>query len=293
MRYFLGNLLGWLVYVFFGKKKMLNKIDESRILSIYFHNPSVVVFETIIMWLIKYEFNIISIKKLHEYFDLGMCSTKRTVFISFDDAWAGNLKLIPILKKYNIPVTLFVPVKAIEDGDIWINIVKSQFSKIDESLRRGLSVNDLKRIPYSHSQELYNSALKIRTVKRKIMTRQELLEFSKFAAIGSHTVSHPILTNCTSEIVRVELESSKCTLNNWGLSVNESLAYPNGSYNLNTINVLKKSNYKYAFTTKPQFIVTAEKENNYSLPRICIPDDFGKYENLARMSSAWSIIFKS
>ena len=246
---------------------MLNKIDESRILSIYFHNPSVVVFETIIMWLIKYEFNIISIKKLHEYFDLGMCSTKRTVFISFDDAWAGNLKLIPILKKYNIPVTLFVPVKAIEDGDIWINIVKSQFSKIDESLRRGLSVNDLKRIPYSHSQELYNSALKIRTVKRKIMTRQE--------------------------IVRVELESSKCTLNNWGLSVNESLAYPNGSYNLNTINVLKKSNYKYAFTTKPQFIVTAEKENNYSLPRICIPDDFGKYENLARMSSAWSIIFKS
>ena len=34
-------------------------------------------------------------------------------------------------------------------------------------------------------------------------------------------------------------------------------------------------------------------ENNYTIPRICIPDNLGKYENLARMSTVWSKFLKN
>ena len=293
IRRFLGNVLGYILFVLFGKKILLNKIDETKILSIYFHNPSVLVFEAIIKWFAKHDFNIIPIEKFQESFDKGKCNNVKTVFISFDDAWSGNLKLVPVLKKYNIPITLFVPIKPIEDGQIWLNIVRKQFSKIEEGLKVGISINDIKEIPYFHGQELYNSAVKMNTIKREIMTQQQLLEFSKVVSIGSHTVTHPILTNCTENIVKFELDKSEAILSEWGLNTNKSFAYPNGSYNVTTIGALKESKYEYAFTTNPQFVDLTANENNYTIPRICIPDNLGKYENLARMSTAWSKIFKN
>jgi peptidoglycan/xylan/chitin deacetylase (PgdA/CDA1 family) len=293
IRCFLGNVLGYVLYISLGRKILLNAIGETKVLSIYFHNPSILVFDTIIKWLIKYDFNIVSLEEFHEFFDKGKCEGSKTVFISFDDAWSGNLKLIPTLEKYNIPITLFVSTKAIEDGQIWLNIVREQFSKIDGNIKAGVNVNDIKKISYSRSQELYNSAVKANSIEREIMTQTELIEFSKFASIGSHTVTHPILTNCSEEVIKVELEKSQIILSEWGLNTNKTFAYPNGSYNEKVIDVLKESKYEYAFTTEPRFVNLTENVSNYEIPRICIPDGFGKYENLARMSTAWKKIFKN
>ena len=124
------------------------------------------------------------------------------------------------------------------------------------------------------------------------MTKNELIKFKKYASIGSHSVNHPLLSNCNNEQVKFELENSKKILNDWKLEINSSFAYPNGSYNNKTINIIKESNYKYAFTTEPQFIDLSKNEFNYELPRICIPDNLGKFENLARMSTLWTNILK-
>ena len=43
---------------------------------------------------------------------------------------------------------------------------------------------------------------------------------------------------------------------------------------------------------EPKIIDLKEKQNNFAIPRICIPDGTNKYENLARMSTVWSKIFK-
>ena len=56
----LGNLFGFVLFHLFGKNLLLKKLDETKILSIYFHNPSIEVFEVIINWLVKYDFNIIT-----------------------------------------------------------------------------------------------------------------------------------------------------------------------------------------------------------------------------------------
>lgn len=293
LRFHLGNVLGYIFYVFSGKKILLSKIDKTKVLSIYFHNPSVYVFKSTIKWLLKHDYKIISIKELKEYYEKGQCKVEKNVFISFDDAWSGNVDLIPILEKYNLPITLFVTIRAVEDGHLWLNTVRRQFSNIDNKLKNGIKIIDLKKIHYEHGCRLYDFARKIDNANREIMSKQQLILFSKFASIASHTMTHPILTNCPKKIVEFELNQSYKVLSEWKLSTNQSFAYPNGIYNEEIIDVLKKSQYKYAFTTEPKFIDLLSKDSNYTLPRICIPDNLGKYENLARMSSVWSFFFKN
>lgn len=292
-RFLFGNILGYIFYIFSGKRKLIKKIDKSKVLSIYFHNPSVHVFESTIKWLLKHNYKIISIKDLKKYYKNGQCEVEKNAFISFDDAWSGNIYLLPILKKYNIPITLFVPIKAIEDGHIWLDTVRRQFANIDNELKNGISIKDLKKIPYEHGCSLYESAKKIDNSAREIMTKEQLIAYSKFTSIASHTITHPILTNCSKKIVEFELNQSYKVLNEWNLSTNQSIAYPNGSYNEETIKILKKSQYKYAFTTEPKFIDLSLKDNNYAIPRICIPNNLGLYENLARMSMVWSKFLKN
>lgn len=291
VRYLLGNTFGFILFLFVGKKILLSKIDRNRVLAIYFHNPSVIVFETIIKWLVKYDFNIIAIKEFQESFKRNECKSKRTVFISFDDAWSGNIDLIPIIEKYNIPIIVFVTTQAIQDGQIWLNIVRKKFDSIENKIKLGINVSDIKSIPHSKAIELYKAALNKGPVKREIMTREELVNFSKWVSIGSHTVTHPILINCEDEVIKFELNKSDSTLKSWGLNVNKTFAYPNGSFNTNVVSILRETKYEYAFTTKAQ-IIELNTDNNYTIPRICIPDNFGKYENLARMSGIWSKIFK-
>lgn len=292
IRYTLGNLIGLILYSLNGRHILLNTLDENRILSIYFHNPSVKVFETIIKWLLKNKFDIISINTFQEYYNSNSCKNKRTVFISFDDAWSGNHKLIPVLKKYNVPITLFVATEAINDGQIWLNMVRKKFNENDYAKTKDITVNEIKEIPYQKARELYSEVKNLGNIKREIMTKEELINFSKMASIGSHTLSHPILVNCEDAIIMEELIGSETILKSWGLNINKSLAYPNGSYNTIVESLIKNTNYSFAFTTEPKIIDLKEKQNNYTIPRICVPDGCSKYENLARMSTVWSKIFK-
>tara|TARA_B110000003_G_scaffold109433_1_gene112035 strand:+ start:6226 stop:7131 length:906 start_codon:yes stop_codon:yes gene_type:complete len=288
----LGNFIGFVFFHLYGKHLLLQKLDETKILSIYFHNPSIEVFEMIIDWLVKHDFHIITLKEFQYTFDKKKCKHKRTVFISFDDAWQGNMELINVLKKYKVPITLFVAPKAIIDGQIWLNYVRKRFLQLSENITEGINVRDIKNLPFSRAVILYEAAKQIGGIKRSIMTKSQLLDFAKVASIGSHTVNHPILINCEDNIVLKEFNESERVLKSWGLYPNNSLAYPNGSYNKNTLILIGKTSYKYAFTTQPQFVELSDQISNLEIPRICIPDGFGKYENLARMSSVWTKIFK-
>ncbi|WP_460217912.1 polysaccharide deacetylase family protein [Psychroserpens sp. MEBiC05023] len=292
IRKFLGNLFGFFLFSLKGKSMLLNDFDDSKVLSIYFHNPSVKVFETLIKWFLRHDFHIITLSEFKQSVEKKKSKHKRTVFISFDDAWQGNLELTAVLKKYNIPITLFVAPKAIDDGDIWLNFVRQRFQQLNDHLTSGVSVNNIKSLPASKAFELYEAAKELGDIKRNIMTKSELLEFAKVVTIGSHTVNHPILVNCENDVILEEFNESEKILKSWGLNPNNSLAYPNGSYNQNTLDVLRQTNYEFAFTTQPEFVVFSSQKNSFEIPRICVPDGFGKYENLARISSIWSKIFK-
>ncbi|MEG6584286.1 polysaccharide deacetylase family protein [Dendrosporobacter sp. 1207_IL3150] len=68
-------------------------------------------------------------------------------------------------------------------------------------------------------------------------------------SFGSHTVSHRQLGKLTSDEISEELNSSRATLESILGSSVQTIAYPRGSYSLETIKEAKGSGYLAGFTT--------------------------------------------
>jgi peptidoglycan/xylan/chitin deacetylase (PgdA/CDA1 family) len=84
--------------------------------------------------------------------------------------------------------------------------------------------------------------------------------------VGSHSCTHPILTNEPLERVAMETASSRRLLEDWvGAPVTE-FAYPNGNASDATERCTRAAGYRLAFTTRPAFF--AGSENAHRLPRI-------------------------
>ena len=72
--------------------------------------------------------------------------------------------------------------------------------------------------------------------------------------MGSHTVSHPILTRISLDDVQLELEKSKQVIEGETKLLVSSFAYPNGQYsdfNDAIVECVRKAGYKIAFTLLP------------------------------------------
>jgi peptidoglycan/xylan/chitin deacetylase (PgdA/CDA1 family) len=66
--------------------------------------------------------------------------------------------------------------------------------------------------------------------------------------VGSHTRSHPMLTNCSAEQALEQLASSRQRLEE-GLGVPvKHFAYPDGQFNPTVVDAVARAGYRYAFT---------------------------------------------
>jgi glycosyltransferase involved in cell wall biosynthesis/peptidoglycan/xylan/chitin deacetylase (PgdA/CDA1 family) len=266
----------------------LRRHDIDGILSFYFHNPSKALFEKIMKWLIDNEYKFISIKEL-DYFIHHKVSTKKLVFICFDDGWRGNISLLESIEKHKIPVTLFVQTDAVNEGNFWWEYAlingQQKYSGIDE-------IPEFKGLPDRILKEKI-SILKTKFIlKRSSITLEELKKINKseLVTIGSHTITHPILTNCSYESQSYELMESKRILGQWLNREIEYIAYPNGDYNDDTIEIAEKCGYKLGFTTNPGKIET-DKVNPLMIPRNALYDSGGYFENISKILGAWQEYF--
>ena len=89
--------------------------------------------------------------------------------------------------------------------------------------------------------------------------------------IGSHSVSHPNLTNTGDANIKKQLEESKTELE--GITAKEvvSFCYPSGKYNEKVMKAVKVAGFKAAVTTDFD-IASLEKHTLYSLPRLRMKD---------------------
>jgi len=91
-------------------------------------------------------------------------------------------------------------------------------------------------------------------------------------SFGSHTCSHKILPQVTSKEAKNELEHSMQTLVEKNISYIPVLAYPNGNYNQEIINIAKECGYKAAVTTK-YGMLNINDSVHYEISRIGIHND--------------------
>jgi len=264
---------------------------QGKILSAFFHNPPEKLFKACILWLKKNGFVFISTEQLINFLYQKEPLPAGAVWITFDDGWRKNLtQVIPIIKKYNVPVTFFIPTAEIDKGAFWFCEVIKQKNHLPHEYRtkpfeKLLKVNNAER--QKIVEKIYSPPNKS-TGDADPMSIADIREIAELpqVTIGSHTANHVVTINCEPGELEQEIKMSKTTLQKWLGKKIKSFAYPNGDYNGREKEFLQKYGYQLAATIENNYITP--NTDPFFVPRNCVLDDGSFAENLCHMLGVWT-----
>jgi peptidoglycan/xylan/chitin deacetylase (PgdA/CDA1 family) len=251
----------------------------------------------------KYKF--VNADQLYENIrSTGLCH------ITFDDGHRSFFEnAYPVLYELQIPATLFVSPKVIEEEtNYWFQTVRKlnnndfhQYVCKKVSYRFSNPITDysvysiLKSIPVKIILELienYESENRIKEEPYMNITKEQLIELnnSGLVEIGSHTNNHPILANESDNMLEWEIKDSIERLEKLIGKDIGYFAYPNGQPVLDfgdrELKILKETTIKLAFSTDSRKI--KEETNNYMVPRIGISKGNNFFiDNKIRFAEQW------
>ena len=235
---------------------------------------------------IKKNYNPLRLDELVELLSTNKRIPKKSILVTFDDGFNDNYYIAyPILKEIGVPATIFVTTDFINSVEtIWYErlayfFIKTEADEINipelglrlhcgkriEDRRKNYTVTieklklvsdvsrrEILRNIYSKYGDPYGSApIEIKRLSLP-MTWDQLRELHENGiSIGSHTVSHPVLTMLEPQQLEFELAESREILENQLQNEVNAIAYPVGqpeSYSTEVIEGSKRSGYKLGFT---------------------------------------------
>lgn len=266
------------------------------------------VFFDLQMAFLKENFEIISFKKLLALWENRIYDeSKRYCIITFDDGWLDNyLYAFPVLKRYQIPATIFLPTSFIgTDHWFWPDqigyLLKNIFLEYNDAALhermqditnkhdwlKGLNLKDIdsviaecKKMPDETIGDLIDmmehSFNIVHPKERLLVNWHEIEEMSNNdISFGSHSCSHKILTKYPISEIQAELKESMRMLQGEKGNFIPVFCYPNGNYNTTIENLVKDAGYKAAVSTK--FGYEADLPDDlFSLKRIGVHNDISK-----------------
>jgi peptidoglycan/xylan/chitin deacetylase (PgdA/CDA1 family) len=258
------------------------------------------------MALLKAKFHIISLKTFLQYRNDKNELPSKTVVITFDDGWEDNyLYAFPIIRKYEIPATIFLTTEFIGTHRLFwpervsgmlnhllknvgvennipefFQVILRQkssltqeappdFSKIIEKMKI-LEAPERERLV----AELERRDLKIETPDRlanRLMNWEQISEMNRAGIeFGAHGATHRILTHLSIAEIREEVRISKKNIEEkLGIKI-DTFAYPNGNYNEKIIEILQEDGFQLAVTTKTG--LNTNDTDLFQLRRKCVDD---------------------
>ena len=260
------------IFRFSGISYILREVLlKNKATIIVYHDPEPKVFEKHIRYLSKH-YNFLSLNKLVDAIHKKDRSDipAKPLIVTIDDGHSGNYKLLEIFKRYNINPTIYLCSHVINTNrKFWF---KACLSRSEE----------LKKLPYEAMlKSLWNEVnyqLEKEYQQRQALNIDELNKMLPYVEFGSHTKFHPILTTCTDEKCREEVEESKKYLETLLNRPIEHFAYPNGDYAEREMKFAMNCGYKSARTldcglndihSNPFKLKVNEIQDNASLNILC------------------------
>ncbi|GMR16734.1 MAG: hypothetical protein BMS9Abin31_1106 [Gammaproteobacteria bacterium] len=141
----------------------------------------------------------------------------KPIIITFDDGFEDFYRnAVPVAQKHDIPLTLFMVAKGIGGTNKWMH-------------QRGKP-------------------------KRNLLNQKELLACAKAGVtIGSHTLSHPRLTEVDDKTANNEIKLSKLHLQDVLGQEVKHFAYPYGLYDPEQLKIVEEAGYESACSTRSGF----------------------------------------
>jgi peptidoglycan/xylan/chitin deacetylase (PgdA/CDA1 family) len=224
---------------------------------------------------------------------------QRLAAITIDDGYRDAYEIaFPILRKYRAPATVFVVAKFV-DGATWLWTDKTRYltaQAAPQALKIGIGERSLRLelnddASRARAAELINAALKplseearnaligrLASDLRESLPDRPPAQYSAInwgqaremadarVEIGSHTLTHPILTGLSDERLREEVSESRDRIQSaLGRKV-ETFCYPNGDNDSRTRREVARAGYRLAVTT--EFGLNNERDDLLALRRI-------------------------
>jgi len=286
---------------------MYHRVITERELEQQYVQPGMYVLDDVFemqMHFLKEHFNVISFNELLSIWNKKIFDeTKRYCVITFDDGWFDSYtNAYQILKKYDMPATIFLPTAYINTNKwFWpdkLAYVLQQIASVSNNRPSILSTATRTKYPLLskfHIEGIESAIkewkvldeeeierrideiadmLKIELPKdRMVLNWREIEEMSiNKISFGSHSATHRILTNHTTDVVRKELEYSMNALRAEQINYTNVFCFPNGNYNEAIAEMVREAGYDAAVTTKSG-LEDGVSDNHFRLKRIGIHND--------------------
>lgn len=214
----------------------------------------------------------------------------KTMAVTFDDGYLSTKeKALPILKRHNIPFTVYMPsefldipnparfrlFQFIENNDeISFELEKEKYDygletpeEKKEAYNEIISVLD--RLNVSDRHDFLNSAGISEVEEGLLMSEKDLkdLDSEELVSIGSHSTDHRNLTRIKLKDAKKSIKDSKKKLEDILGHKVSSFSYPFGSANEHVMKVVEES-FDNAVITGNRTISERDWGNIYKVPRI-------------------------
>jgi len=253
---------------------------------------------------LRENFNVISLAELQQIMEKGEAFTENVAVVTFDDAYRDNLEYaVPILEKYEIPATIFVPTAYIESErvfwwDLLANILKMGFGqtidfehggkrfcfRIYESRTLEKAFHRMAGFVKTLSEEGRQDFFKklclqtdvdidaARSGCRALLTWEDMKSMdSGKTSFGAHTHTHCISSHCSLNQLKEEFVVSKEVLEkNLGRKV-VHFAFPYGEqsdFNAESELLLKEAGYALSVIMEQGLVYPSD--NLFQLKRVGI-----------------------
>jgi peptidoglycan/xylan/chitin deacetylase (PgdA/CDA1 family) len=248
------------------------------------------VFEAEIRYLLRH-FTIVPLDHLIERME-GVRAADRPneLALTFDDGLRNTAKTAyPILRELGVPATFFVCPGLLDSGEWqWSYECAARLSRLSQESKKELlrsvgapvtstaaimdwvsDLEDSSRRAFVGRIRAATSGFEPSSVERfnfDLMTWDDVNALdSSLVVIGSHTVTHPVLSRTDPGQMRREIIDSKRMLEERLARPVNYFCYPDGAHNPEVVDIVRQT-YRAAVTTRPGLVMPGE--DRWLLPRI-------------------------
>lgn len=252
-----------------------------KVTFLLFHNMEAADAERNFSYL-KRHYNIIGLNDYLDAVDHGKRLPNKAIVITFDDGHASNYELMPVIKKMEIPVTIFLCSSIVgTQRHFWFRHSAEMKAQVEalKKLSNGQRLETLRQYGFAQEQEYSDT---------QALSKEQIEEMTPWVNFQSHTCFHPILPQCDDIAAENEIERSKRQLEEaFRLTVN-ALSYPNGDYSARDINLAQAAGYDCGITVDSGY--NDLKSDLFRLKRFSVNDAKNTTELMVKACGCYALL---